>query len=136
MSDLDEWFGPREVTAEGEIVVRRTKFPAAEEPIRPILDRMLAIWEAEGRQAAKAFVATWTQGARDYVEQVDGDADRFERAMRLLIAKGLTIRSPRSMIAVALDMKAKEQPKKTDYGVCPDCGAPFGLHNRDCEAYE
>jgi len=120
---LAEWFGPRGTVDASTGEIKRTRFPRAEESVRQILDKMLDVFEEEGRQANKAFVATWLAGARDYVEQVDSDVALFEAAMRLMAAKGLTIKSPRSMIAVALDLKAKRRPDLRDYETCDICGA-------------
>lgn len=127
MSELDKWF-PRQAKPQPEIVAHKTRFPHVAERVRPILDRMMDIWEAEGRQANRAFVATWPPAANDYVDQVDEDPDLFEQAMRLMLEKGLMVKSPRSMVAVALELKAKKGPSFSDYEPCAICGAVLCKH--------
>jgi len=81
-----------------------TNWPHVEERIRPILDAMVT--EA-GFTPRGHLRQSWIAGAREYVENVGADPDVARRAIRYMRKRDLVIKSPRSLIAVALTLKHK-----------------------------
>ena len=79
-----------------------TNWPRVEERIRCILDVMV---EECGFMPTGQLRQSWISGAREFVENVGEDAEVARGAIRYMKEKELIIKSPRSLIAVALNMK-------------------------------
>ena len=101
-SELDDFFGPRETTQGGELIVRRTNWPRAPERLRSILD---AFEDVMGYHPQGQLQQSWVAGARDYADNVGESALFVRAAAEYLQSKGLTVKSPRSLIAVAMQWK-------------------------------
>jgi len=101
MTALDDVFGPG--TESATIVTpRRTNWPRAEERIRPILD---ALEETMGFSPQGQLRASWVAGAREYVDNVGMRADLVRPVAEYMRDHQLTVKSPRSLIAIALQWR-------------------------------
>lgn len=98
---LDEHF-PREITQDGEIIVRRTNWPKAEERLRPILD---ALEETVGFSPQGQLRQSWIAGAREYVDNVGLRSDLVRPVAEYMRDRGLVVKSPRSLIAIAMQWR-------------------------------
>ena len=76
-----------------------------EEPVRAILAKFSELMDMEPRD--KRTRKEWTVGGRAFVEQVGEDAELLERAFREMDKRMLTIKTPRSLIAVALELRRR-----------------------------
>ncbi len=103
-----------------------THWPNVEERIRGILDVMV---EEAGFQppAGSQLRQSWISGAREYAEVVGIDEKVVRKAIRYMRQKELIIKSPRSLIAVALNMKRTPM-----FAPCSYC-SQIGGHADDCE---
>jgi len=108
MSALDEFFGE---CAETQVTlgVVHTNWPRAEERVRPVLD---ALEETMGFSPQGQLRQTWIAGAREYVDNVGTRADLVGPVALYMQEHGLTVKSPRSLIAIALTWR--DRMKDTD----------------------
>ena len=87
-----------------------TRWPHVEERIRGVLDAMVA--EA-GFMPSGYLRDAWIAGARDFVNNVGEHPELVAPAIRQMQKAGLIIKSPRSLIAVALKMN--REPDNQSY---------------------
>jgi len=128
--DLDDFFGPR---IESPIVINkcRTNWPTAPEYLRPILDT----WqELVGFRATGSIAGLWRKAAQDWYENFGSDTELLRVAFQTCRDKhsGIVIKSPRSVMFLALDWKARGRAHGLVVA-CESCGAPLPYHNAGCK---
>lgn len=103
-----------------------TQWPNVEERLRAVLD---AFQECAGFTPRDRLRTEWIAGARNYVSNVGERADLIAPSVKYMQEHDMLIKSPGSLVTVALKMKGKTVVVSD---VCPECGAAFGTHDRDC----
>ena len=108
-----------------------TNWPNVEERLRGILD---TFQECADFIPHEALRKQWIAGARNYVENVGERPDLIRPSIEYMQQRNLIIKSPGSLVTVALKLKRDEVPK-VDRVPCPLCGAILG-HARTCSESE
>lgn len=103
-----------------------TQWPNVEERLRGVLDAFQA---CAGFAPRDQLRQQWIAGARNFVENVGERADLIAPAVDYMQKHDLLIKTPGSLVPVALKMRGN---KPAGYDVCPECGAAFGTHAREC----
>ena len=105
-----------------------TSWPNVDVRLRGVLDAFQA---CAGFTPRDRLRGEWIAGARNFVENVGERPDLIQPAVEYMRQRDMLIKSPGSLVTVALKLRGR---KTTVSDVCPECGAAFGTHSRDCEA--
>ena len=116
MSALDEYFGPRSAPR-AQFSAKGTNYPRAPEHLRPLLDRFEELAAGQGVDVNKWMRKMWAQSARDYYEAIGPNVEIMEAAFSYMVNRNLMIKSLRSLIAVAMRLKATS--RRNEYGETP-----------------